>query len=127
MKGQLKNILYIEDEIDIQTIAKFALEEVGGYKVTVFSSGQEGVEKALILKPDLILLDVMMPEMDGPTTLKKLRETPVGKDIPIIFMTAKVQKEEIQKLKELGVLDVIAKPFEPMTLSDEVLGIWENN
>jgi CheY-like chemotaxis protein len=74
--------------------------------------------------PDLLLLDVMMPEMDGPTTLKALRQIPGTLPTPVIFMTAKVQPAEVEELRTLGALDVIAKPFDPMTLADQIKKIW---
>lgn len=120
----LSRILYVEDEPDIQQVARLALEAVGGFEVEICGSGSEAVEKVPGFKPDLILLDVMMPEMDGPTTLQALRDMPVAADIPVIFMTAKVQPNEVAQYRELGALDVIAKPFDPMTLSDSVREIW---
>ncbi|MDR3491647.1 MAG: response regulator [Gammaproteobacteria bacterium] len=121
----LKNILYAEDESDIREIAQIALEDIGGFIVTYCSNGREAVEKAKDIQPDLILLDVMMPEMDGPTTLKALRKIPYYSSLPVIFMTAKIQPDEIAKYKEMGALDVISKPFDPMTLADSIMKIWE--
>jgi CheY-like chemotaxis protein len=120
----LKRVLYVEDEPDIQAIAKLALEAIGGFSVKLCSSGGEALEIAPAFAPDLILLDVMMPGMDGPSTLKALREIPALASIPVIFMTAKVQSHEVARYKELGALDVIAKPFDPMTLSETVKSIW---
>jgi two-component system OmpR family response regulator len=122
--NELPRILYVEDEPDIQAVAKLALEAVGGFVVQLHSSGQEAVQAAVAFAPDLILLDVMMPGMDGPTTLQKLRELPELAHTPVIFMTAKVQPQEVAHYKSLGALDVIAKPFDPMTLSDTVKRIW---
>ncbi|TWI77489.1 response regulator receiver domain-containing protein [Desulfobotulus alkaliphilus] len=121
----LQRIAYVEDETDIQEVAKMALELVGGFSVAVFSSGQEAVEKMAAFAPQLILLDVMMPGLDGPATLKLLREQESLKDVPAIFMTAKVQTHEVSRYKELGAVSVIAKPFDPMTLADQLKGIWE--
>lgn len=126
MTGPLKTILMVEDEPDIQTVARLALESLGGFTVHICSSGQEAIEKAPTLDPDLILLDVMMPGIDGPTTLKELRKLAPLIDTPIIFMTAKVQPQEIEDYKNLGAMDVIAKPFDPMTLAENVRGIWEH-
>ncbi|KPK38439.1 MAG: chemotaxis protein CheY [Gammaproteobacteria bacterium SG8_47] len=120
----LERILYVEDEPDIQAVARLALEHVGGFKVDVCSSGPEALERVRELRPDLILLDVMMPGMDGPTTLRALREIHDVGAIPVIFVTAKVQSHEVAEYKQLGALDVIAKPFDPMTLSDAVREIW---
>jgi len=127
MAASLNSILYAEDEPDISQVAKLALETVGGFQVEVYSNGRLALEAAPQVKPDLILLDVMMPEMDGPSTLKALRETPGIKDIPVIFMTAKVQPSEIQGYKDLGAIDVISKPFDPMSLSDRINEIWSKN
>ena len=120
----LKKILYVEDECDIRTVAKMALESVGGFEVVACESGAEAVARAPSAKPDLVLLDVMMPGMDGPTTLRALRETFAIDDTPVIFMTAKVQAAEIAQYKALGALDVIPKPFDPMQVSAEIHRIW---
>lgn len=120
----VQRILYVEDEPDIQTIAKIALETVGGFTVKVCSSGSEALECVSAFAPDLVLMDVMMPEMDGPTTLTKLRELPETRETPVIFMTAKVQPDEVAHFKSLGAIEVIAKPFDPMSLSDQVRSAW---
>lgn len=125
MTRPLNKILYVEDEADIRTVAQLALEAVGGFTLTVCSSGEEAVQVGPSSRPDLILLDVMMPGMDGPTTLATLRKDPALADTPVMFMTAKVQPNEIQQYRDLGALDVIAKPFDPMTLADQVRSIWE--
>jgi CheY-like chemotaxis protein len=122
---ELKTILYVEDDPDIQAVARMALELVGGYTVTVSSSGEEALHELLTLRPDLILLDVMMPTMDGPTTLAALKASPSLADIPVIFVTAKVQSTEVEHYKSLGAIDVVAKPFDPMTLAGTVRSIWE--
>ena len=120
----LQKILYVEDEKDIQTVARMALEMVGKFTDKACSSGSEAVSAFADFGPDLLLLDVMMPEMDGPTTLGRLRALAGGDGIPMVFMTAKVQPHEIADLKKLGALDVIPKPFDPMTLSDSIRAIW---
>lgn len=124
MSSTLNTILYVEDEPDIRMVAQLALETVGGFTLKVCSNGEEAVQTGPGFKPDLLLLDVMMPGMDGPGTLAALRETPALKDTPVIFMTAKVQPGEIQQYRDMGALDVIAKPFDPMTLADQVRTIW---
>ncbi len=121
---ELKRILLIEDEVDIQLIARLALEKVGGFEVEICGSGNEAVEMINFYIPDLILLDVMMPGMDGPGTLRELRKVPSTKTTPIIFMTAKVQAHELIEYKNMGAVDVIAKPFDPMTLSANIKQIW---
>ena len=121
---ELNRILYVEDEPDIQAVAKLALEQVGGFTLEVCSSGKEAMEKAEAFAPELILLDVMMPEMDGPTTLQNLREISSLKETPVVFMTAKVQPQEIEEYLQMGAVEVIAKPFDPMALSDQIRSIW---
>jgi CheY-like chemotaxis protein len=120
----LNRILLVEDEPDIQVVAKLALEAVGGYTVELCSSGNEALQRGPEFKPDLILLDVMMPGMDGPATLKALRGLPQLAATPVIFLTAKIQTHEVAYYKELGALEVIAKPFDPMTLSGTIAEIW---
>ncbi|RNE94501.1 response regulator [Marichromatium sp. AB32] len=112
------HILHIEDESDIRQIAEFALEE--DFRLTQCASGDEALSRAPELAPDLILLDVMMPGMDGPTTLQRLRQLPHLAQTPVIFMTAKVQPKECEQLEATGALGVISKPFDPMRLSDEI-------
>jgi CheY-like chemotaxis protein len=121
----LNRILFVEDEPDIQVVAKLALEAVGGFEVEICNSGQEALAKAPGFAPDLIVLDMMMPGMDGISTLKALREVPPVATTPVVFMTAKVQPHEIASYKEAGALDVIAKPFDPMTLSSSIMEIWK--
>lgn len=122
--AELKKILYVEDEPDIQMIARVALENVGGFEVCVCSSGAEAVDKAASFAPDLFLLDVMMPGMDGPTTLAELRKIPALSKTPAMFMTAKVQPQEVEFLKSLNIADVIAKPFDPMGLASTIRDSW---
>lgn len=123
----LQKILYAEDEADIRSIAEIALEDIGGFTVKYCSSGQEVIDQAETFKPDLLLLDVMMPGMDGPTTLKKLRQIPAMADVPAIFMTAKIQSKEIAEYKAIGVMNVISKPFDPMTLATIIREYWDKS
>jgi len=125
MADKLTRVLYVEDEPDIQVVARLALEVLGGFTVEICSSGDEALRRAPVFQPQLILLDVMMPGMDGPTALGKLRELPQFAATPVIFMTAKIQPGEVAGYKELGALDVIPKPFDPMTLASKVQEIWE--
>jgi CheY-like chemotaxis protein len=124
MAIELKRILYVEDEADIQTVAVTVLEAIGGYTIIACSSGAQAVAAAPGANADLILLDVMMPGMDGPTTLKALRDIPQTAETPVVFMTAKVQTNEIAHFKSLGALDVIRKPFDPVALSEQIGAIW---
>lgn len=121
----LNSILYVEDDGDIQTVAQIALEVVGGFQLKTCSSGREALREAESFVPDLLLLDVMMPEMDGPTTLEGLRKCANTKTTPVIFMTAKVQATEVAYYKSLGALGVIAKPFDPMSLATQVRKLWD--
>lgn len=127
MPKPLKRILYVEDEPDIQAVARLALESVGGFTLEVCSSGKEALNKATAFAPDLLLLDVMMPEMDGVSTLHALRKLDKLKNTPVMFMTAKVQPNEIDQLRAQGALDVIPKPFDPMTLSDVINQLWNKH
>lgn len=127
MPSELNKILYVEDELDIQAIAQIALEAVGGFTLKICSNGEDAISQISDYKPDLILLDVMMPGIDGPTTLKELRKIPEFATTPAIFMTAKVQAEEVDALRQQGAMDVIAKPFDPMELANTIKKIWEKN
>lgn len=120
----LKRILYVEDEPDIQAVAKLALEMLGSFQVLICGNGHEALARVKDFAPDLIMLDVMMPGMDGPTTLEKLRADPVTAGIPVIILTAKVQPAEVAHFQSLGALNVIAKPFDPMTLATQVRQVW---
>lgn len=126
MTGQpLSKILYAEDEPDIREITVMALEIIGEYTVKPCGSGEEAVEAAPRFKPDLFLLDVMMPGMDGPGVLKALRGIPEFEKTPVIFITAKVMDEEIERFKEMGVVGVVKKPFDPVNLCEQISEIWE--
>jgi CheY-like chemotaxis protein len=116
----IRKVMLVDDEDDIRTIGQLSLGRVGGWETVLAASGAEAVKKALAEKPDLILLDVMMPGMDGPTTFGQLRAHPECAATPVIFMTAKVQKQEVARYLELGAVGVIAKPFDPMTLPGEI-------
>ncbi|MBK0392363.1 response regulator [Ramlibacter algicola] len=121
---RLQKVLYVEDDGDIRTIALLALETVGGLQVRACASGAEAVQAAPAFAPQLLLLDVMMPGMDGPTTLARLRELPATASVPVVFMTAKVQASEVEQYRALGAIGVITKPFDPMTLARQVQDLW---
>lgn len=123
----LKKILLVEDELDIRAIAQVSLEEIGGFTVKYCASGKEALNEVAEFSPDLILLDVMMPGMDGVTTLKKLREKPFLKKIPVIFLTARTQSGDIEHYIGLGALHVITKPFDPMTLAEVLQTLWKQH
>lgn len=113
-------IVYVDDEADIRSIVEFALEDEAGLALQVCASGQQALDLLAHHRPDLILLDVMMPGMDGPATLQALRRLPGLAAVPVAFVTAKVQAHEVAAFKALGAIDVIAKPFDPMTLPARV-------
>jgi len=115
-----KRILLVDDDDTIREVAQLALEAVGGYQVSTASGGAEGLVKAAQELPDAILLDVMMPGMDGPTTVAGLRADEATRDIPVVLLTAKVHGAERAQWTELGVVGLIAKPFDPMQLPDQV-------
>lgn len=121
---RLKKIALVEDDRDVQTVVKIALETMGDFDVQLFSSGIELLQKADLLSADLILLDFMMPVMDGRKVLEKLHKIPNTADLPVIFLTAKVSDREIIDYKKMGAIGVIAKPFDPMTLADTIKNIW---
>ena len=117
-------MLLVEDDPDIRIVARLALEAVGGFTVLGCGSGAEALERVEAFAPDLILLDVMMPEMDGLQTLCSLRLMPGAATVPVVFMTAKVQAQELSEYRTAGAVDVIAKPFDPLTLPVTVNSIW---
>ncbi|WP_019340794.1 response regulator [Stutzerimonas stutzeri] len=123
--GELKRILHVEDDPSIQAVVKVSLEAIGGYKVQSCSSGQQALEEVEAFAPQFVLLDVMMPGMGGPETLTRLSERIDLAQVPVVFMTAKVQPSEIEHLRKLGAHDVIVKPFDPMRLASQIQAIWE--
>lgn len=120
----LCRVLYVDDDPDIREIAGIALETVGGLSVRLCASGPEAIREAPAFEPDLIMLDVMMPDMDGPETLQSLRGIPTLEKVPAVFLTAKVHPEDIEHLRRLDVVDVLTKPFDPMTLAQTLTNIW---
>jgi CheY-like chemotaxis protein len=115
-----KHILLVDDEDDIREVACITLEAVGGWRVSTARSGSEGIAKAISERPDAILLDVMMPGIDGPTTFGRLQAEPSTRGIPVILLTAKAQGADLRYFAELGVAGVLTKPFDPMSLPDRV-------
>jgi CheY-like chemotaxis protein len=120
----LERILYVDDDADIQQVVAMSLEVDAGFAVQTCSSGAEAIAIARSFRPDLILLDVMMPDMDGPATLSALRADCELANLPVIFLTAKAQKTEVERLRALGAIDVISKPFSPMILAARMREIW---
>ncbi len=113
-------ILIIDDEDDIREVAAMSLETIAGWEVMVANSGAQGLTRAASYKPDAILLDVMMPGMDGPTTFRELRKNPATSQIPVLFLTAKVQATDRRRFADLGIHAVLVKPFDPLTLSTQI-------
>jgi two-component system OmpR family response regulator len=125
MPSALNRISYVEDEPDIRSIAAFALTQLGGFTVDLCDSGQQAIEKMPAFAPDIILLDVMMPVMDGIEAFKRLTELPALRATPVVFMTAKAMPQEISSYLSMGAADVIAKPFDPITLPNQLRTIWD--
>ena len=120
----LERVLLVEDDPDIRTVAGLALEASGRLTVLACASGEEAVRLAPGFAPQIMLLDVMMPRMDGPATLAALRALPGLEKLPVVFMTAKVQAGETSRYFQLGAVDLIPKPFSPLALEETVLDIW---
>ena len=116
-------VLIIDDEDDIREVAALSLESVAGWDVLTASSGAQGLAMAAREKPDAILLDVMMPGMDGPTTVRELKKNPATARIPVVLLTAKVQASDKKRFADLGVEAVLSKPFDPLKLSEQIAGI----
>ena len=114
--SQLRRIMCVEDDSDIRMIIEFSLSTVGGYDVCMCTGGQSALAQAPIFKPDLILLDVMMPDLSGPETLAALRQQTGMQGVPVVFLTAKAMPDEVEGLLQFGATGVIVKPFNPMTL-----------
>lgn len=121
----LNRILYVEDDADIRKIVCMSLEMIGDYTVAACGSCADALQVVDDFDPDLLLLDVMMPDVDGPSTLRKLRRRETAADAPAVFITAKVQAGDMEHYGQLGVVDVIVKPFDPMTLSERIDHIWQ--
>jgi CheY-like chemotaxis protein len=117
-----KRVLVIDDEDDIREVAKTSLEIMAGLDVILAQNSGEGIHKAEIEQPDAILLDVMLPDMDGVSTFHKLQSNPATQHIPVIFLTAKVQASEQRRFATLGIRAVITKPFKPALLAEQLLG-----
>jgi CheY-like chemotaxis protein len=109
-------VLLVDDEADIRLIAALSLSEVGDMEVAQADSGSEGIQRAREDRPDVILLDMMMPGLDGPATFQALRSDPATSDIPVVFLTAKAMSSEVDRWKSLGALGILIKPFDPMIL-----------
>lgn len=126
-KPEPERILVVDDDPDILTIAALALETIGGFDIETCPSGHDALERVGMFRPDLILLDAMMPGMDGPETFSALNRVMDRQEIPIVFFTGRTQSEDIAKFKALGAAGVVEKPFDPMSLAQTVMEIWQRN
>ncbi|MGA8007482.1 MAG: response regulator [Burkholderiales bacterium] len=120
----LERVCYVEDDEDIQRIVRMSLERVGKMKVEIVGDPMVAIDAIVGFKPDLVLLDWMMPGMDGPTLFKRMQEHPQTKDLPVVFMTAKATPTEMEELRSLGALGAISKPFSPKDLPDQLRALW---
>jgi CheY-like chemotaxis protein len=122
----LRTVLYVDDEPDIREIVEMSLGLIEGLTVHTRPSGERALADMELLAPDLLLIDVMMPGLDGPATIERLRQRPQWAKLPFVFMTAKAMPQEVARFKEMGAVAVIAKPFDPMELGKRVVAIWES-
>jgi CheY-like chemotaxis protein len=122
---EFRHVVLIEDDPDIREIARIALADIGRLTVDLYGSASAALAAIPALDPDLILLDMVMPEMDGAETFHALRRQPGLSDTPVVFLTARVQGPEVDSYLALGASAVLSKPFDPLTLADECRGVWE--
>jgi len=120
----LEKVLYVEDDEDIQRIVRMSLERVGKMAVEIVSNSTEAIARMKAYRPDLVMLDWMMPEMDGPTLFRKMHEDPEVAGLPVIFITAKASTRELEELIRLGAKGTISKPFSPKDLPDQLRALW---
>lgn len=120
----LNKILLVEDDSDIQLVEALALPDIGGFELKICGSGAEALSSIDDFQPDLVMLDVVMPGMDGVATCQALRALPHHAKTPVVFMTARVQDAEVEGYRKLGAMGVVKKPSDAMLLADEVRGIW---
>ena len=117
--------MFVDDDQDILTIAKYSLENLKDVEIHYLSSSEKAIQDAIIFQPDMIFLDVMMPEMDGLSVLRTFKLIPSLSKTIIVFLTAKTQKEELESYLKLGATDIIIKPFNALTLPQTILDIWD--
>ena len=120
----LERVCYVEDDEDIQRIVRMSLERVGKMTVEIVGDPMVAIDAIVGFKPDLVMLDWMMPGMDGPTLFKRMQENPQTKDLPVVFMTAKATPTELEELRALGALGAISKPFSPKDLPEQLRALW---
>jgi CheY-like chemotaxis protein len=124
--SSLRRVMCVEDDADIRLILDFSLSKLGGYEVLCCPGGQTAIDEVPSFRPDIVLLDVMMPGLSGPETLHELRLMPLMKGVPVVFMTAKAMIEEVTELLEYGATGVIVKPFNPVSLPKDIQLYWEH-
>ena len=127
MAEELKKVLYVDDDEIVNEVVTMVLKDVGNFEVMSCSSGKEAIDKVESYAPQLILLDVMMPEMDGVETFQRLQDIPESRGIPCIFLTAKTQSHEQDEYREIGAVGVISKPFDPAMLCKDINEIWSKS
>ena len=120
----LNRICYVEDDEDIQRIVRLSLEKVGKMSVEVIGDPLSAIDRITAFKPDLVMLDWMMPDMDGPTLFRKMKEFPATSALPVVFITAKASTRELDELRTMGAVGTISKPFSPKELPDQLRAIW---
>ena len=123
----LKSLLYVDDDADIREIVQMSLTLEGGLTVLLCGEGEVALRKMRDERPDLVVLDVMMPGMDGPEILARMRADAELAHIPVIFMTAKSDAQEVARFRRLSAIGVIAKPFDPMALGSQVMALWKSH
>ncbi|MFB2898526.1 response regulator [Aerosakkonemataceae cyanobacterium BLCC-F50] len=122
-----KRVLIVDDEPDVRAVVQGCLEDIAGWDVVTAASGQEGLAKVMVDRPNAIVLDVMMPGMDGLTFLRELRTRPEGRSIPVVLLTAKINPADPKMLSELSINGIISKPFDPFKLTEQIADFlgWE--
>lgn len=120
---KLTRVLVVEDDVDIQKVIRMSLKMRGVTDIVLVDSGTECLERLASYTPDVILLDVMMPHVDGYETLRRLKDDPATRDIPVVFLTARVQKADRERGMKLGAVGYLTKPFDPMTLHDQIVKV----
>jgi two-component system, OmpR family, response regulator len=121
----LPSILYVDDDLDLREVVQATLNLISGLDVHTADSGERAIDLAYELRPDLIVMDIMMPGLDGPSTLGRIRQSPLIRDIPVVFLTAKALPAEVAGFLRLGAIGVIAKPFDPLNLGNELIALWK--
>ena len=124
VRPELRRVLCVEDDDDIRRILRLSLEKIGRMTVELVADPVQAIESMVAFKPELVMLDWMMPGMDGPTLLRKMRECPETRALPVVFVTAKASPRELAELKELGAAGAISKPFAPKDLPEQLRAIW---